>query len=80
MDFIAIFITIALFLVPIHCEDTEQASPEELVIETVSKPDKCDRKSARGDMLTMHYRGTLSDGSEFDARYTYMTIHSFINI
>ena len=30
----------------------------------------CSRKTARGDSVSVHYRGTLaSDGSEFDASY-----------
>lgn len=31
---------------------------------------ECDRKTQRGDSISVHYRGTLaSDGSEFDASY-----------
>jgi len=40
----------------------------ELKIEVV-KAAECDRKSGKGDMLTMHYRGALEDGSEFDSSY-----------
>lgn len=30
----------------------------------------CDRKTKRGDKISVHYKGTLqSDGSEFDASY-----------
>jgi len=29
----------------------------------------CDRKTKDGDQLTMHYRGTLEDGTQFDASY-----------
>lgn len=36
----------------------------------VTKPATCNRKSAKGDKIEVHYRGTLeSDGSEFDASY-----------
>lgn len=44
--------------------------PEGLVVETILKPDEdCGKGASRGDMLTMHYRGTLvADGSEFDSR------------
>jgi FK506-binding protein 2 len=40
----------------------------ELDVKTLHKPDECKREARRGDMLTMHYRGTLSDGTEFDSR------------
>jgi len=43
----------------------------ELKIEVLSKPEECDRPSAKGDMLTMHYKGTLeADGQEFDSSYS----------
>jgi FK506-binding protein 2 len=36
----------------------------------VTQPATCDRKSAKGDKIEVHYRGTLeADGSEFDASY-----------
>ncbi|KAL2807942.1 hypothetical protein BJX63DRAFT_436593 [Aspergillus granulosus] len=41
----------------------------ELGIETTHAVD-CTRKTAKGDTVHMHYRGTLAaDGSEFDASY-----------
>ncbi|KAJ0423339.1 hypothetical protein BJY00DRAFT_299859 [Aspergillus carlsbadensis] len=41
----------------------------ELGIETTHAVE-CTRKTAKGDTVHMHYRGTLaSDGSEFDASY-----------
>lgn len=44
------------------------ADEGELKIDYISKPDSCDRKTKRGDMLKMHYKGTLLDGTEFDSR------------
>ena len=42
---------------------------EELVKETISMPDSCERKSKQHDMLSMHYTGTLTaDGKKFDSR------------
>lgn len=36
----------------------------------VTKDVECDRKTQKGDKISVHYRGTLaSDGSEFDASY-----------
>ncbi|PTB65924.1 hypothetical protein BBK36DRAFT_1133377 [Trichoderma citrinoviride] len=42
---------------------------EDLKIE-VTHPVECERKSQKGDKLSMHYRGTLaSNGEKFDASY-----------
>ena len=41
----------------------------ELKSETLHKVDSCSRAAAKGDMLTMHYRGNVLDGDEFDSRY-----------
>ena len=36
----------------------------------VTRAVECDRKTKRGDKISVHYKGTLqSDGSEFDASY-----------
>ncbi|KAK9730168.1 EF-hand domain pair [Popillia japonica] len=52
----------------VRCKDQKQN--EELVVETVSKPDECEAKSKEGDMLTMHYEGVLRDGgTKFDSSF-----------
>jgi len=40
---------------------------EELKIETVFKPEECEKVSKNGDMLSMDYTGTLEDGTKFDS-------------
>ncbi|XP_059055084.1 FK506-binding protein 2 isoform X2 [Achroia grisella] len=41
----------------------------ELKVDVVSVPEGCTEKSKQGDMLTMHYTGTLDDGHKFDSSY-----------
>ncbi|KAM3968554.1 peptidyl-prolyl cis-trans isomerase Fkb14 [Aphomia sociella] len=41
----------------------------ELKVDVVSVPEGCTVKSKHGDMLTMHYTGTLDDGHKFDSSF-----------
>jgi FKBP-type peptidyl-prolyl cis-trans isomerase len=49
-------------------ETPSSVTKEELKTEVLYTPEVCDTKSKNGDMLTMHYRGTLQDGTAFDSR------------
>lgn len=44
-------------------------STDDLDIEVIEKPEKCERSAKKGDMLAMHYKGRLDDGTEFDSSY-----------
>lgn len=46
----------------------DEAGLAELEIHNTFKPENCDRKARATDYLTLHYRGTLEDGKEFDSR------------
>ena len=41
----------------------------ELGIGVKFKPERCELKAHKGDLVSLHYRGTLADGTEFDNSY-----------
>lgn len=52
------------------CCAVQQFRCEELKIEVTKAVEKCDRKSKKGDLLSVHYTGKLTDGTEFDSSHT----------
>ncbi|KAI7838563.1 hypothetical protein COHA_007636 [Chlorella ohadii] len=42
---------------------------EKLKITILKKAEKCDVTAENGDTVEVHYRGTLTDGKQFDASY-----------
>lgn len=53
------------------------AADEEVKVE-VTRAVECDRKSQKGDKVSVHYRGTLTDGTQFDASYDRGSPLSFV--
>nr|XP_022323836.1 FK506-binding protein 2-like isoform X1 [Crassostrea virginica] len=58
------YLCIACFLVALVASEEGELKID--VLKTV-EDDKCQRKSKRLDMLSMHYVGTLEDGTKFDS-------------
>ncbi|GFY64950.1 peptidyl-prolyl cis-trans isomerase FKBP2 [Trichonephila inaurata madagascariensis] len=51
-------------------DDTKSTSKiKKLQIGVKKRVESCETKSKKGDVLHMHYKGTLEDGTEFDNSY-----------
>lgn len=61
-------ILLSAFLIALFA-DVYSDLTDELEIEILHKPEKCQKTSKKGDMLSMHYKGTLDDGTMFDSSY-----------
>lgn len=71
--------TMLLFFVVLSCvldfvvisddQNKSNSKPKKLQIGVKRRAEVCDKKSKKGDVLHMHYKGTLEDGTEFDNSY-----------
>eukprot|EP00088_Acartia_fossae_P051965 TRINITY_DN584_c0_g1_i1.p1 TRINITY_DN584_c0_g1~~TRINITY_DN584_c0_g1_i1.p1 ORF type:complete len:218 (-),score=97.43 TRINITY_DN584_c0_g1_i1:227-880(-) len=60
-----VFAVLSLLVAVVSSEP--EVTPSGLKVEYVSKPETCDRLAKNGDLLEMHYTGTLEDGRKFDS-------------
>ena len=65
---------LALALVSLILAEPE-VKPSGLAIEYLDVPEPCEKKAANGQQLTMHYTGTLEDGTKFDS-----SLDRYVNI
>ncbi|XP_058678434.1 peptidyl-prolyl cis-trans isomerase FKBP2 isoform X1 [Ammospiza caudacuta] len=59
-----LLLALALSLPP---ERPLAAEPRKVQIGVRRRPERCGERSRRGDVLTLHYTGTLEDGTPFDS-------------
>lgn len=64
-----IFGGITLTLIILTTVESKSDPVKKLQIGVKKRVENCPIKSKRGDLLHMHYTGTLEDGTEFDSSY-----------
>eukprot|EP00300_Choanocystis_sp_HF-7_P036476 c52326_g1_i1.p1 GENE.c52326_g1_i1~~c52326_g1_i1.p1 ORF type:complete len:151 (+),score=36.95 c52326_g1_i1:43-453(+) len=58
---------VALAMAMVLAMAMAEGGKPQLRIGVLSRPESCDRKSKKGDRLSMHYTGTLESGDKFDS-------------
>jgi len=56
-----------IFVTLLACQVISGEEEKELKIEVLFKPEECTEKTQKGQMLSMHYKGTFEDGKQFDS-------------
>ncbi|XP_076351156.1 peptidyl-prolyl cis-trans isomerase FKBP2-like [Tachypleus tridentatus] len=65
-----VYFTLTLAIAQLNIVLSAKAQEKnELEVDVVRKPEKCDKLSRISDILSVHYRGSLADGREFDSSY-----------
>lgn len=60
-----------ILVILVACAAVAKAEKEvtELQIGVKFKPERCELKAHKGDLVSVHYRGLLADGTEFENSY-----------
>ncbi|KAG2386689.1 hypothetical protein C9374_002433 [Naegleria lovaniensis] len=67
---VVLFIALFTLLISVACASSKYDNIKRLQVGVKYRPDQCDRKVKDGDRVSVHYRGTLTDGTEFDSSYS----------